>query len=329
MELRTQLEMLLRNPVSDLNELDRGLQNRLFSFHRNKEKLVARLTLPKRRSKEQIESELSFMETLQGNGIRTVQPYELNGKSIFTVRLKEQSYILTLFEFSEGNVVDVMNPSEWNEDFFRKWGETIAEMHKGSMNSEATLLRPIFIEDRESVNLIPSLLKSVDPLYDMVYEGLKKELATYLRTPENFGLIHNDLHQGNFFVDAGNLRIFDFDDCAYNWFAQDLAVSIYHALWTGESFHPGWIDFHAVFLKNFFDGYRSLHTISKDDWQLVLILLRLRELFLFLLFKNKWNLDDLEEWQSYKLAQLESAIQNGSFPYQEEISQYRMQVEGK
>lgn len=327
-ELRTQLELLLQNQVSDLQELYGGLQNRLFSFHTNGVKLVVRLSLPKRRSQDQLEAELSFVEVLQRNGIQTVQPYKLNGKAIFTIKIKEQPYLVTLFEFTEGKTVDVMNPSQWNETFFHKWGETIAQMHNTAMNLEDTFSRPIYMEDSISINRIPSLLKNADHWYVDVYESVMHELTTILRTPKNFGLIHNDLHQGNFFVEAGQLRIFDFDDCAYNWFAQDLAASIYHALWTGESFRPDWKDFHETFLKSFFDGYKSFCNLSKDDWQLLFIFLRLRELYLLLLFKNNWNLDSLEDWQSYKLAQLENSVKNGLVPYLEEITKYKMKCKG-
>lgn len=193
-ELRTQLESLLQNQVSGLQELLGGLQNRLFSFHTNGVKLVVRLSSPKRRSQNQLEAELSFVEMLQRNEIQTVQPYKLNGKAIFTIKIKEHPYLLTLFEFIEGKTVDVMNPSQWNETFFRRWGETIAQMHKTAMNLEDTFSRPVFIEDRLSINVIPSLLKNADQWYVDVYESVMHELTTVLRTPENFGLIHNDLH---------------------------------------------------------------------------------------------------------------------------------------
>ena len=43
-----------------------------------------------------------------------------------------------------------------------------------------------------------------------------------------YGLIHADIHQGNFFVDENdNITIFDFDDCHYHWFAYDLAVPLF------------------------------------------------------------------------------------------------------
>jgi Ser/Thr protein kinase RdoA (MazF antagonist) len=190
-------------------------------------------------------------------------------------------------------------------------------MHDTVTKINYDFMRPIFIHNDGPINPIPSLLEKVDPAIAEVYESMKKELATFSKSPETFGLIHNDLHQGNFFVMGNELILYDFDDCAYNWFAQDLAVSMYHALWTGESFHPEWTDFHDVFIANFFEGYTSIRSISADDSKLISIFLRMRELFLLLLFKSTWNLECLEEWQQAKLIELEESVRNRFVPYED------------
>ena len=42
----------------------------------------------------------------------------------------------------------------------------------------------------------------------------------------DFGIIHADLHLGNFFFDGLKLTIFDFDDSCYHWFLYDLTIPI-------------------------------------------------------------------------------------------------------
>jgi Ser/Thr protein kinase RdoA (MazF antagonist) len=52
-----------------------------------------------------------------------------------------------------------------------------------------------------------------------------------LPTPvDGYGLLHTDLHHGNFFVDEGRITAFDFDDIGYNWFASDIAVLLLRAI---------------------------------------------------------------------------------------------------
>lgn len=321
LELKKHLEESLNNHISNVIELNGGLQNRVFSFTYAKVKLVARVTLAKKRTKEQLHAELAFMETINLNGIKTISPYQFHDQSITSFKCNGLNYWVVLFEFFNGKHIDVQNRSEWNANFFREWGRTIANIHSIVSETSQEFTRPCFIQDK-GINPIPLLVDKVDSELAIVYENIKMELETFSKTKDNFGLIHNDLHQGNFFVVENELILFDFDDCTYNWYAQDVAVSLYHALWTGESFHPDWTEFHEVFITNFFHGYRSYRSITDDDMKLVSIFLRMRELFLFLLFKSTWDLDSLEEWQETKLIKLEESIKQGTVPYQEVLKKH-------
>ena len=50
-------------------------------------------------------------------------------------------------------------------------------------------------------------------------------LAASPRDRESFGLVHRDAHELNFFVDQqGTITLFDFDDCARCWLADDIAM---------------------------------------------------------------------------------------------------------
>ena len=320
-ELRKHLEESLEDSISNVTELKGGLQNKVFSFTYGKVKLVARVTLAKKRTIEQLQAELTFMETINLNGIKTISPFKFHDQSITSFKWNGLIYWVVLFEYFNGKHIDVQNRSEWNPNFFQNWGRTIAKIHSIVSETSQEITRPCFIQDK-GINPIPSLVDKVDPELAVVYESIKMELETFSKTKDTFGLIHNDLHQGNFFVVENELILFDFDDCAYNWYAQDLAVSLYHALWTGESFHPDWTEFHDVFITNFFNGYSSYRSLTDDDMKLVSIFLRMRELFLFLLFKSTWDLDCIEEWQKTKLIELEKSVKEGTIPYLEVLKNY-------
>jgi len=45
---------------------------------------------------------------------------------------------------------------------------------------------------------------------------------------DSYGLIHTDAHTGNFFIDDGELTLFDFDDSAYKHFISDIAVVLFY-----------------------------------------------------------------------------------------------------
>ena len=64
--------------------------------------------------------------------------------------------------------------------------------------------------------------------------------------------MHQDAHGGNFFVDeAGNITLFDFDDCVYGHFIYDIAMVLFYAVMSDfEQRTP-------EFCVPFFRGYRS------------------------------------------------------------------------
>ncbi|WP_349305702.1 phosphotransferase [Bacillus sp. FJAT-49711] len=145
----------------------------------------------------------------------------------------------------------------------------------------------------------------------------------FSKTLNYFGLVHNDLHQGNLHIVNGEIVLFDFDDCTYQFFAQDLAVSIYHAIWTGTSFHSEWEDFPNYFLTHLLEGYLSERQLSKEMYEQLLILLQMRELFLYNLFKEKWNPESMQDWQFEILQELELNLIEKRIPYEQELEKVR------
>ena len=75
---------------------------------------------------------------------------------------------MVLFEFFNGIHIDVQNRSEWNANFFRDWGRTIAKMHSIVSETSQEFTRPFFIQDG-GINPIPCLMDQVDPELMVVY----------------------------------------------------------------------------------------------------------------------------------------------------------------
>ena len=65
-------------------------------------------------------------------------------------------------------------------------------------------------------------------------QALIERVKAWPRTPENYGLIQSDLHGHNLHWDGQTLYAFDFDDCEYHFFLNDLAVSLHSVARTGS-----------------------------------------------------------------------------------------------
>ena len=59
-----------------------------------------------------------------------------------------------------------------------------------------------------------------------VFDRVRRAEIALGETPETFGLIHADLHQGNYAFDDGQVCAIDFDDCGWGHFIYDFAVTL-------------------------------------------------------------------------------------------------------
>ena len=82
-----------------------------------------------------------------------------------------------------------------------------------------------------------------------------KELESYGRMADRFGLIHADLVPENVLVDGATIRVIDFDDAGFGWHLFDIATSLYFI--TPDSFYP-------TAREALIRGYRSERVLTDD-----------------------------------------------------------------
>jgi Ser/Thr protein kinase RdoA (MazF antagonist) len=280
-------------------------------FHNNvytNGNLIFRVSPSSRRNLEDIMNELAFIKGLWENGVQVSLPVESLHKKL--VEPIGRNHFVVAFEKAKGTHIDVTNTEVWNRDLYYRWGNVMGRMH--SAGKKINVNRPIWtVHQHDLLNLFPKITSET---IAEKYKQLLMQLAKFPLTTDLFGLIHNDFHQGNIFVDRGMLTIFDFDDSAHHWFAYDLATSFYHAYWQATSFTPENTQFSRDFWEHFLRGYQQEHTLSKELIQQIPIFLKIREIFLYILFLEKWNLDILQDWQEYTLTNLKNNIESGK-PY--------------
>ncbi|QFF97422.1 hypothetical protein PB01_00565 [Psychrobacillus glaciei] len=284
--------------------LDGGFHNDI--FHLEEEGRVVRIS-DKKKTKEMILQEIEWMNFLHEKGVAVPKPEIILGY--------EDGRISTYFEFIQGDGIDVTNILHWNAKTFEQWGRILGRMHALSKQYKVDEInRPAWtVKNPDVFGISSSLL----PWVRLNYDRLMQSLCTYKITPDTFGLIHNDFHQGNLIIaNEGTLNTIDFDECSYNWYAQDIAVSFYHAFWQHDSYNADIDSFTHTFMNHFFAGYQIENLLHEDIIKQIPIFLKLREIFLYQLFLRKWDMNNLEEWQSYTLRDLEEKIQNRR-PYAE------------
>ncbi len=87
--------------------------------------------------------------------------------------------------------------------------------------------------------------------------------------PETFGLIHGDLHQGNYLFHEGQVRAIDFDDCGYGYYLYDMAVTLSEVNWRKDT---------PALRKSFLAGYKTVRNFSPEHEQYLDTFIALRDL---------------------------------------------------
>ncbi|WP_391118894.1 phosphotransferase enzyme family protein [Psychrobacillus sp. L3] len=282
--------------------LDGGFQNDV--FHIEEKGKVVRIS-DSRKTKEMVLQEIEWMNFLHEKGLAVPKPEMILGY--------EEGRVRAYFEFIQGDGIDVTNVLHWNVKRFEQWGRILGRMHALSKQYKVNEIhRPEWTVENVDVFEIRGYLS---PCIRENYDRLMQSLCTYKITPDTFGLVHNDFHQCNLILaNEGTLTTIDFDECSYNWYAQNIAVSFYHAYWQHHSYNADTGSFTYTFMNHFFVGYQIENLLHENIIKQIPIFLKLREIFLYQLFMRKWEMSNLEEWQKYTLHDLEGKIKN-QMPY--------------
>ncbi|SES22674.1 phosphotransferase enzyme family protein [Psychrobacillus sp. OK032] len=282
--------------------LDGGFHNDV--YYMEKKGKIVRVSNA-RKTKEMVLQEIEWMNFLYKHAVAVPKP-EMHLE-------EENSRVITYFEFVKGDVMDVTNALHWNEKVFEQWGKTLGRMHVLSKRFQVEEIhRPVWTVENTDVFGIRASLSSL--LRDR-YDRLMQSLSAFYSMESTFGMIHNDFHQGNLIItNEGIITTIDFDDCAFNWYAQDIAVAFYHAYWQHSSYNGNSKAFSQIFMNHFLSGYQTENLLHKDVIRQIPIFLKIREIYLYQLFTQKWDKNNLEEWQEYTLVDLEEKISNKT-PY--------------
>jgi Ser/Thr protein kinase RdoA (MazF antagonist) len=293
-------------PLSD------GFQNEVYEFMKYEKKYILRITSGKKKSKDLIQNELSLVCFLKNKGISVSEAIpSLEGSLLEEIQQDQESLYCALFVKAEGAPVNVQDHAQWNEEFFYEWGRLLGRVHHVSKNLETAAQHVKWPQWSNEHPYNYELFKNLNTeLEKEKYEDIVALLKGLPRDERHFGLIHNDFHQGNFFVKDGNITLFDFDDCLYFWYAYDIATAFYHAFWQNTSFNGGDNRFCEAFLIPFLSGYSKENTLTHDMINQIPLFLKLRELFLYALFQKVWVTNVREEWQNFTIQNLKKNIEN-------------------
>lgn len=102
-------------------------------------------------------------------------------------------------------------------------------------------------------------------LFDIFAEFMQ-QMENEEKRRDNFGLTHGDYLISNYLIDNHNIKVIDFDDCEYSWYAADIAICMRCYLFLTE--HPEELPMKSkeaeMMHYNLLYGYNFENKITKE-----------------------------------------------------------------
>lgn len=195
------------------------------------------------------------------------------------------------YEFIEGECYEDVEKSE---ESLIELGRSLAHIHNASerFTQGHSVTRPSLTNnvDYQARSILPQSECAVIN----AYEDLLSEIQKIPESPEFYGLIHSDAHDGNLIQHKDRGLIFiDFDDCEFHYFLNDLAIMLYTFFPPENCDDKAYTEF--VFLS-LLRGYLPVRPTPSAHFQFLPLFLKFRAFMIHML--------------SAKVAQLTGVVKN-------------------
>lgn len=260
-----------------LHELG-GWESFMYGYSRNGRDYILRLGHSRRRTPDLIRGEVDWINYLAAGGAGVARAVD-SERGHLVEEIDDQqggAFLATAFVKAEGGTVTQMGG--WSEALVTEYGRLLGRIHH--LSRDYTLSNPAWQRPHwdDPIMLYTLFLPPHEVEAQRKAEAVLAHLRALPRTPDGYGMIHQDAHGGNFFVDEnGRITLFDFDDCVYGHFIYDIAMVLFYAVTNREDAE----EFGRWFWPVFWRGYRQEYDLDPLWLAQIQPFLKLRELDLY------------------------------------------------
>jgi len=277
-------------------------ENHVSQFTHGGENYFIRLSPENHRTKDQIYSELHFINTLYAKGINVAKPVEsIQGNLVEDIQIGQQNHWAVVFRGLNGGEFNY-NQSDNPEVHFRKIGIMLGEIHSVSKAYKPPneLKRFLWKHDK-TIKHVHLYLSSTEEVVLSKFSSLIDWMETLEVDKETFGLIHGDFGPTNYRLVGDSISAFDFDDSCYHWFAYEIAIVLYP---------HGWRKGASRLLKALLQGY-SENMKAVIDKEQIEKFCEFRQIYMFLHQMRNLNGVDSQKFPPNWFASKRESIARG------------------
>ena len=290
-----------------------GFQNFIYSYNRDELKYILRFTPSTLRTREGLAAEIEWIRYLSENGLSVSDPVtSVDGEDFERIQGNMIDFYVTSFRHAPGRKIGYPE-CLGNSILYEQCGRMTGRLHELAKRYKPMAKRHTW-ECNEYLLRARNYIPSEHQPILLALDELKAYLASLPVTADNFGLIHGDINVGNFTVDESwGITLFDFDECQYSWYAEDIAIQLYYLLYVfGEDSKSERKVQYELFIKHFEQGYTEDGRQMPGGWNDQLgLFLRLREIIVFVGMHRSWDLSQPDDWTRDFLQDSRMRITNG------------------
>jgi Ser/Thr protein kinase RdoA (MazF antagonist) len=298
---------------SELQPLEGGHFTHVYGFAREARSYVLRLTPPSADTDlERQRAILAWMAYLADHGAFVPEPLpSQDGRLVEIIPSPDDNWLVVAFTRAEGILSEELSLDQWDDGQFQVLGKSIGKMH-AIARGYAPSKEMTYPDWKNGGNLFSHALQNEFGLKEK-QSFVLEQIRSLPKTADAYGLIHCDLHFGNFFLDIPRQKItlIDFDDCAYGWFVMDIAVLLFDilVLYTGSDKDA----YGRYFLRNFLAGYLAETPLSHFWLEQLPIFLKLLEINVYDMVARSYPAE-ADEWVTKFMAGRKERLEN-DIPY--------------
>jgi len=304
----TILQEAMRRYGIDLEKIQLldSFESFIYEFERAGASYILRIGHSFRKSADLIHGEVDWINHLARGGVSVARAApSLSEELVEAIDDGDGGqFLVTTFIKAKGQQPWVAG---WSPARYENYGRLLGQMHALAVNYQPVApawRRPEW--DEASLNFIEQYLPASEVRAHQNYRSTLEHIQALPKDHATYGLIHQDAHQNNFFMDEdGTITIFDFDDCAYSWFINDIAIVLFYISMDAEELgFPNAASFTHEFLNHFLRGYRQAYNLSPAWLKEIPVFLKLRELELYAVVHRDFQIDGVEHWDIERFQQI-------------------------
>lgn len=270
-----------------------GFESYMYEFEKDDSEFILRIGHSRRRSPDMIRGEVDWINYLAKGGAGVARAVESAQGNLVEIipDAKDGAFLATAFVKAPG--ADAWTAGWWGEDWFAEYGRLLGKMHRLTKS-----YKPAKLEWNRSSWDAPENLEIEEHIPESIsfvsekFRELMQHLQSLPTGPEDYGMIHQDAHGGNFFVNEnGKITLFDFDDCTYGHFAYDVAMVLFYAVTNREDAE----EFAPIFWRPFWQGYCEENELDPKWLCEIPHFLKLREIDMIAVLYRSCDMDNLDD----------------------------------